>query len=89
MRLAANFNGEYLTEVGGNASEDLYIKSRMQLDFNASYAINNRFRFFAEALNLTNQPFESYYGSKAVMAQREFYRWWMRFGVKFDLGLSK
>ena len=89
IRLAANFNGEYLSEVGGNASEDLYIKSRMQLDMNASYAFSQRFRLFAEALNLTNQPFESFYGSKAVMAQREFYRWWMRLGVKFDLGNNK
>ncbi|KYP16575.1 TonB-dependent receptor [Flavihumibacter sp. CACIAM 22H1] len=89
LRLAANFNGEYLTEVGGNANEDLYIKSRLQLDFSSSYAFSQRFRFFAEALNLTNQPFESFYGSKSVMAQREFYRSWARLGVKFDLSSGK
>lgn len=89
VRIAANFNGEYLSEVGGNSSEDLYIKSRMQLDFSGSYAVSQRFRLFAEALNLTNQPFESYYGSKSVVAQREFYRSWARFGLKFDLGFGK
>lgn len=85
IRLAANFNGEYLSEVGGEPSEDLYVKSRVQLDLNGSYAINQRFRLFAEALNLTNQPFESYLGNKNVISQREFYSWWARFGLKFDL----
>ena len=51
--------------------------------------MTNKVSTIAEALNLTNQPFESFYGSKAVMAQREFYRWWMRLGVKFDLGNNK
>jgi TonB-dependent receptor len=89
VRLAANFNGEYLSEIGGEPAEDLYVKSRMQLDLSASYVINPRFRLFAEGLNLTNQPFESYMGSKNVISQREFYSWWMRFGLKFDLHAKK
>lgn len=89
IRLAANFNGEYLSEIGGQASEDLYVKSRMQLDLSASYVINPRFRLFAEGLNLTNQPFESYMGTKDVITQREFYSWWMRLGLKFDLHAKK
>lgn len=86
LRAAANFNGEYLSEVGGNSTEDLYVKSRMQLDFNASYAINRNFRLFLETLNLSNQPFQTYLGSKDRINQREFYSWWARFGLKFDLG---
>ncbi len=85
VRLAANFNGEYLSEIGGEASEDLYVKSRMQLDMNASYAIDQRIRFFVEGLNLTRQPFETYLGNKNNINQREFYSWWARLGVKFDL----
>lgn len=85
VRVAANFNGEYLSEIGGEPSEDLYVKSRMQLDMNASYVISPRFRLFVEALNLTNQPFETFLGNKDVISQREFYSWWARFGVKFDL----
>jgi TonB-dependent receptor len=84
FRIAANFNGKYLSEVGGSAAEDLYVDDRLQIDLNTSYAINNRFRLFAEVLNLTNQPFETYLGNENLKAQREFYSWWTRVGLKFD-----
>jgi len=89
IRVAANFNGEYLSEVGGNSNEDLYVKSRMQLDINASYILNKKFRFFGEFLNITNQPFETFMGNKNVLVQREFYKSWARIGVKFDFKPSK
>jgi len=83
-RLSANFNGEYLSEVGGNLEEDLYVASRMQLDFSANYSINSNFRVFAEFMNITNQPFEAYVGDKDIVIQREFYSWWSRVGLKFN-----
>jgi TonB-dependent receptor len=89
VRVAANFNGKYLSEVGGSPEEDLYVDDRLQLDFNASYAFNNRFRLFAEVLNLTNQPFEAYLGKSDLKLQREFYSWWARLGLKFDLTAKK
>lgn len=85
IRLATNFNGEYLQEVGEEADEDLFVKNRFQLDATATYTINPRFRVFAEFLNITNQPFEVYQGNKEQYIQREFYSWWSRVGVKFDL----
>jgi TonB-dependent receptor len=84
-RVAFNFNGRYLQEVGGDATADLYVKSRVQMDLSASYTIQKRLRVFAEFLNLTNQPFQTYLGNKNVIAQREFYSWWSRIGLKFDL----
>lgn len=83
-RLSSNFNGEYLSEVGGNTDEDLYVSSRLQLDFSATYSINANFRVFAEFMNITNQPFEAYVGNKDVVIQREFYSWWSRAGLKFN-----
>lgn len=88
LRLAANLNGSYLSEVGGTAEEDRYINNRMQLDFSSSYAINGHFRVFAEAMNITNQPFEAYMGSNKTFVQREFYSWWARLGLKFDLSAN-
>ncbi|MBC7933807.1 MAG: TonB-dependent receptor [Rhizobacter sp.] len=85
VRLAANFNGSYLSEVGPSTEEDLYVNSRMQLDINGSYAINQKFRLFAEFLNINNQPFEAYMGNKDVVVQREYYSFWGRLGLKFDL----
>ncbi|HTF29479.1 MAG TPA: TonB-dependent receptor, partial [Flavitalea sp.] len=89
VRIAANFNGEYLSEVGGSPDEDLYVKSRVQLDMNTSYAISGQFRLFLEVLNLTNQPFQTYLGNKNIINQREFYSWWTRLGLKFDLGVKR
>ncbi len=84
IRLSANFNGEYISEIGSEADEDLYVSNRMQLDATASYAVNRRLRVFGEFLNITNQPFQVYEGDKSRFIQREFYSWWSRVGVKLD-----
>lgn len=84
-RVSFNFNGEYLSEIGASKAEDIYVKDRMQVDLSASYVISSRWRVFAETLNLTNQAFERYMGNKSQLIQREYYSWWGRLGVKFDL----
>jgi TonB-dependent receptor len=84
VRVSANFNGEYLSELGDEASEDLYVKDRVQLDATATVAVSKKLRFFTEFLNLTNQPFEVYQGVKDRYVQREFYSWWTRVGLKLD-----
>jgi TonB-dependent receptor len=84
VRLSSNFNGEYITELGDEASEDLYVRDRMQLDATATFTVKPKFRVFAEFLNLTNQPFEVFQGKETQFVQREFYSWWTRIGVKFD-----
>ncbi|MCD0487173.1 TonB-dependent receptor [Pedobacter sp. MC2016-14] len=84
-RLSLNFSGSYLSEVGGTKDEDIFIKNRLQLDATAGYAINKRFRLYVEALNLTNQPLQAYQGNPDQYIQREFYSYWMRFGLKFNL----
>lgn len=85
FRIASNFNGEYLSEVGGDASEDLFVKRRVQLDATATVAVTQRLRLFAEFLNITNQPFEVFMGDENHYILREFYSWWSRVGLKFDL----
>ena len=84
IRISSNFNGEYLSEVGGDASEDLFVNDRVQVDATAMYTITPKLRVFAEFLNITNQPFEVYQGTEDQFIQREFYSWWSRVGVKFD-----
>ncbi|MFN8714892.1 MAG: TonB-dependent receptor [Bacteroidota bacterium] len=83
LRCALNFNGQYLSEVGTTTDFDLYVRSRMQLDATAGYTFK-KFRVFAEFLNLTNQPFETFMGNENYIVQREYYSWWSRVGVKFD-----
>jgi len=84
VRLSTNFNGEYITEVGDDASEDLFVKDRLQFDASATVTITPKLRFFTEFLNITNQPFEVYQGKEDQYIQREFYSWWTRVGLKFD-----
>lgn len=84
VRLSSNFNGRYITEVGGGADEDLWVNDRVQLDANATVTITPQLRFFAEFLNITNQPFEVFQGRDDRFIQREFYSWWTRVGIKFD-----
>ncbi len=84
IRVSGNFNGEYLSEVGEDSSEDLYVNNRFQLDATATVTVTPSIRVFAEFLNLTNQPFEVYQASQNQFVQREFYSWWSRIGVKFD-----
>jgi TonB-dependent receptor len=85
VRTSLNFSGEFLSEVGGTKQEDIYVKNRLQFDASASYAINKRISLFTEVLNITNQPLEVYQGNKSQTIQREFYSFWTRFGLKFNL----
>ncbi len=85
LRAALNLNGEYLDEIGADADNDIFVNSRLQMDVTAGYRINSNWRVFAEFINLTNQPFELYSGNSENLIQREFYSWWTRIGIKFDL----
>lgn len=85
LRAALNLNGSYLDEIGPTPNDDIYVNSRLQLDFTAGYKIADNWRLFAEFINLTNQPFELYSGNSDQLVQREFYSWWSRIGVKYNL----
>lgn len=84
-RISANYRGSYLTEIGQNNDEDIYLNERLQLDWTLAYAVNKKFRVFAEFMNLTDAPFEAYIGNKDNIIQSEYYSWWSRIGLKFDL----
>lgn len=84
VRLSSNFNGRYITEVGGSPDEDLWVNDRVQLDATATITITPQLRLFTEFLNITDQPFEVFQGRDDRYIQREFYSWWTRIGIKFD-----
>lgn len=84
VRASANFNGSYIAELGDDASEDVYVKERMQVDITGAYRFSKNFQIFAEFMNLTNQPYEVYVGEENQYIQREFYACWSRLGLKFN-----
>ena len=59
-RLALNFRGSFLSEVGGDAAEDLFVDQQYQLDLSLNHAITRSVRLFGDVLNLTNEPLRVY-----------------------------
>ncbi|QEC40624.1 TonB-dependent receptor [Pseudobacter ginsenosidimutans] len=89
-RLSANYTSSYVDDsddAGYNADSfyDRFYDKQFFLDANASYAITPKWRIFAEANNLTNQPLRYYQGEKNRTAQVEYYGSKFNLGVKFDL----
>jgi TonB-dependent receptor len=83
-RVALNFHGKYISEVGEEASGDIYYDDHVQLDLSASQRITKGLRLFAEVNNLTNEPLRYYEGVSDRPIQEEYYRWWGSFGLKWD-----
>jgi TonB-dependent receptor len=83
-RVALNFHGKYVDEVGEVAEEDRYYDNHTQLDVTASLGITKNVRLFVELLNLTNGPLRYYRGVSNRPDQEEYYRWWATVGVKLN-----
>jgi hypothetical protein len=50
----------------------------------ASYRLNTKVQFFANALNLTNTPLRKYLGNPDVVQMQEFYSWGIRAGIRIN-----
>ncbi len=84
-RLAYNYNGKQLIEVGGDADEDIYVDDHGQLDFMFRIQVAKRFSIIAEIINITDEPYTAYEGTPDRIRQQEYYSWWATLGVRFDL----
>lgn len=82
-RLAWNYFGDYIDEVGEDASEDRIHEGRLQMDLSAAYALGNSAQIFLEVINLTDECFCFYRGDKSRPEQKEWYSRWGHFGIKF------
>jgi len=83
-RLSLNYNGKSLFEVGKSAANDLYVDDHMQLDLSAQLDLSKHVTLFLEAINLTNEPYRVYEGTKDWTRQAEYYSWWGTIGVKLN-----
>ena len=83
-RVSLNYNGKSLFEVAEEAARDLYVDDHMQLDFSAQQQLGKNVSLFLEAINLTNEPYRVYEGSKDWTRQSEWYSWWGTIGVKLN-----
>ena len=85
LRASINFSSDYIDEVGGDAFSDRYYDKQTFVDLNGSYAFTPNWRFFFEAINITNQPLRFYQGISSRTMQEEFYNARFNFGIKFDM----
>ncbi len=84
-RVALNFAGDFISEVGGEPAEDIYYDKHVQLDISLSQRITKQIQVFAELINLTDEPLRYYQGTTDFPIAQEFYSWWGHLGVRFDL----
>ena len=83
-KLAANFHGEYIAEIGGDEDEDIYYADNTQIDFSASYNLKNKYKLYVDVTNITNTPLVYYMGDPEFPIQRELYSFGVRAGLKVD-----
>ena len=86
VRLGYNFADRYLEVVGDDASSDIYVASRMQLDLSGSVKINAQTKLFVETNNLTNQPLRRYIGKpeRSWQPGNEYYKPWGMVGLRIQ-----
>ena len=84
-RLTANYQDDFLVEIGPDPDLDEYYGDALRLDLTTNYQVNDKFTFFADWINITNEPLRFYLGNEDVIKQQEFYSWWARAGVRISL----
>ncbi|WP_226390324.1 TonB-dependent receptor [Penaeicola halotolerans] len=82
-RIMANYNGDFVSSLASQRQDDIIQEQRLQVDANASYAINDKWRIFGEWVNITNAPSIRYQGERERISRIAYFGWWTRMGVSF------
>lgn len=84
VRLAANYRGDYLDDIGGDELSDRYTDSHMQVDLNARYEWNENLFITAQAINLNDEPEYYYFGNSGRLSQYDEYGTTYSMGVRYS-----
>ncbi|WP_337878668.1 TonB-dependent receptor [Rheinheimera sp.] len=86
LRLAANYKSEYLVEVAelDDARYDLFSDAQLQWDFSAKYKVSPALQLYFNAVNLTDEPYYNYTGTRQFNAQYEEYGRTFAVGVQLS-----
>jgi len=82
-RAALSYRSDYLDELGEDADTDIYVDEHTQLDIKLSYQVTEQVQVFAEALNITDEPWVRYYKDGNRINEEERYGWSARFGLGY------
>lgn len=85
LRLAGQYVGHSLYQVGGTRSTDQFEDSRFTLDFTSSYEISEGWSVYFNVRNLTNAPLRIYMGFPNWPIQREFYDQTYETGIRIKI----
>lgn len=85
IRLTANYQDDFLVQLGADPDLDEYYDESLRLDLTANYQISPKVNCFFDGINLTNAPLRFYLGTKDRVKQQEFYSWWGRLGFRLQL----
>ena len=83
VRLAGNYRGEYLDELGGDALSDRYTDSHFQIDLTALYDVTDALTITVEAINLNDEPEYYYFGNASRLSQYDEYGTTFGIGVRY------
>lgn len=85
LRFAAAYRDGYLDELGGDADEDRMIKDHIQFDLSGKYRITPHLQFFAEAVNMGDEPYIAYQRGPGGdrLLQYEEYSWTAKTGLRY------
>ncbi len=81
-RLTANYQDDFLFQLGADPDLDEYFDSSLRLDFTTNYQITRHINVFADVLNIIDTPLRLYLGQEDLTQQSEYYSWWARVGFK-------
>lgn len=84
-RVALNQKSEYLLELGGdilNPALDRIVDQQRQVDFSFAYKVHRTVQVVFEALNLTNEKYYVYQGSRPFNVQYEQYGRTLKLSLK-------
>jgi TonB-dependent receptor len=85
VRLAAQYVGHSLYQVGDSRATDQFEDSRFTLDFTSSYEICDGWLGYFNVRNITNAPLRIYMGAPNWPIQREFYDQTYEAGIRVKL----
>lgn len=82
-RISTEYVSPELFSLGGSKAADTIQDKRLTVDWGSSYSINDNWKVYFNAKNLTNEPLRFYIGNSSFPIQREYYEQTYEAGVKF------
>lgn len=84
FRLSANYQDDFLYQLGADEDLDEYYAEALRFDFTANYTLTPYLKLFVDVINITNTPQTYYLNTPDRVLQQEFYSWWGRAGIKLN-----